>query len=134
MTRTSSRIMTVLGILLVSAACTRPIHQVEASSYGWGPKKGVTLAQMQKTIEKTARDLEWQLSDVKTGSFTARRDWGANKHNIVVDVLYDEKSFSIRYKNSKNMSYDGDSIHHTYNDMVSTLEDHIKKNISTLTP
>ena len=100
----------------------------------WGPAKGVTLAQVQSTIEQTAKSLGWELSDVKSGSFTATRDWGANKHNIVVDVLYDLKKFSIRYKDSRQMGYSGSSIHHTYNDMVTTLEDHIKTNVSKLTP
>lgn len=134
MTPMGYRIAAVLGILLIAAACTKPIYKVEASSYGWGPQKGVTLAQMRSTIEKTARDLGWELSDVRPGSFTAKRDWGARKHNVVVAVVYNEKNFSIRYKDSVNMSYDGSSIHHTYNDMVSTLKDHIKTNVSTLTP
>lgn len=124
----------VLGLFILVAACTRPMHRVENSSYGWGPQKGVTLAQIQSAIEKTARDLQWELSDIKPGSFTAKRHWGATKHNIVVGVVYDRKAFSIRYKDSKNMSFDGSSIHHTYNDMVSTLQDHIKTNVSTLTP
>jgi hypothetical protein len=134
MTPTAYRIAAAIGILLLAAACTKPMHKVEASKYGWGPQKGVTLAQMRSTIEKTAQDLGWQLSDVQAGSFTARQEWGATKHNIVVGVVYDEKTFSIRYKDSKNMSFNGSSIHHTYNDMVSTLQDHIKTNVSNLTP
>lgn len=128
------RIAAALGMLLLAAACTKPMQKVEASSYGWGPQKGVTLAQMRSTIEKTAQDLGWQLSDVQPGSFTAKQEWGATKHNIVCGVVYDEKSFSIRYKDSKNMSFNGSSIHHTYNDMVTALRDNIKTNVSKLTP
>lgn len=131
---TRFRIAAAFGILLLAAACTKPMHTVEASKYGWGPQKGVTLAQMQGAIETTARDLGWQLSDVKSGSFTGERNWDANKHKIAVGVIYDEKSFSIRYKDSKNMSFNGSSIHHTYNDMVSALQDNIKTNVSKLTP
>jgi hypothetical protein len=32
------------------------------------------------------------------------------------------------------MGYSGSSIHHTYNDLVATLQDTIKTNISTLQP
>ena len=130
----SIRTVAALGILLLAAACTQPIKKVEKSNYGWGPQKGVTLAQMQSTIEKTATGLGWQLSDVKTGNFTAKRSWDGDKHNMAVDVLYDAKNFSIRYKDSKAMSYNGRSIHHTYNDMVAILQDTIKTNISTLQP
>ncbi len=134
MTPTCHRIAAALGILLLSAACTKPLAKVEGSSYGWGPQKGVTLAQMQSTIEKTAQDLGWELSDAQPGSFTGTRAWGAGKHNIVIGVAYNEKTFSIRYKDSRNMSFNGSSIHHTYNDMVDTLKDHIKTNVSNLKP
>ena len=122
------------ALLILVAACAKPIHKVESKSYGWGPAKGVTLTQVQSTVEQTAKTLGWELSDVKPGSFVATRDWDAHKHNVVVDVLYDLKKFSIRYKDSKQMGYSGSSIHHTYNDMVTTLEDHIKSNVSKLTP
>lgn len=134
MTVKALRIAAVAGLLLFIAACTAPIHRVNAVPYGWGPAKGVTMAQVEKTVEETAKNLGWMLSDVKTGSFTAERQWDNNKHNIVVDVLYDLKKFSIDYKNSKQMSYSGTSIHHTYNDMVQALEDALKKNVSKLTP
>ena len=129
---TGYRLVAALGILLLAVACTKPIHKVEGKGYGWGPQKGVTMAQIRSTIEKTAYDLGWQLSDQKPGSFTAKREWGAGKHNVVVDVVYNEKTFSILYKDSRSMGYSGDSIHHTYNSMVETLETHIKTNVSNL--
>jgi hypothetical protein len=130
----TNRIVTALVILSLAAACTKPIRKVELSNYGWGPQKGVTLAQIQRNVEQTAIGLGWELSDVKTGSFIARRSWDGDKHNVAVDVVYDAQRFSIRYKDSKAMSYNGRSIHHTYNDMVELLRDKIKTNISTLQP
>ena len=126
--------LAVAIVLLAVAACTAPLYKVNDKPYGWGPAKGVTLAQVQSTVEETAKNQGWTLSDVKTGSFTAERQWDADKHNIVVDVNYDLKNFSIAYKSSKQMSYSGNSIHHTYNDMVQALEDRIRTNVSKLTP
>ena len=134
MTPSRLRVAATLGILLLVAACTAPIHRVDGEPYGWGPAKGVTLAQIQKTVEETAKNRGWQLSNVQSGSFTAERSWGADKHNIVVDVKYGLKNFSIDYKDSKQMGYSGSSIHHSYNDMVSSLEEDIKTNVSKLTP
>ena len=123
-----------LCLLFVLGACAGPMHMVDAQGYGDGPKPGVTLAQVQNTIEKTAKDQGWTLSDVKSGSFVARRAWDGNKHNIVVDVVYDLQDFSIRYKDSKQMGYDGNTIHRSYNRMVRDLEGGIKANVSQLTP
>ena len=121
-------------LLFVLGACAGPMHMVDAQGYGDGPKPGVTLAQVQSTIQKTAEAQRWQLSDIKTGSFVAKRSWDANKHNIVVDVVYGLKDFSIRYKDSKQMGYDGNTIHRSYNRMVRDLESGIKANVSKLTP
>jgi hypothetical protein len=128
------RIAAALGVLLLAAACTQTLKRVNSESYGWGPQQGVTLAKVQATIEKTAYDLGWEVVDTKPGSFTAKRSWDYDKHNIAVDVVYDLKTFSLRYKDSKALGYDGRSIHHSYNVMVAALEDRIKAKVSTLAP
>jgi hypothetical protein len=133
MKRLCLRASIAVCLIVAVAACTAPIRRVESSNYGWGPRKEVTIEQMQATIEKTARNLGWTLSDVKPGSFVAKREWGpGGRHSIAVDVVYDRKAFSIRYKDSKQMDYSGSSIHHTYNDMVERLRDDIKASISKL--
>jgi len=127
------RLAAILGLILLVGACSASIRKVESESYGWGPQKGVTLAQVQSVIENVTRSEGWELSNIQPGSFTARRAWGGNKHSIAVDVIYDTRTFSIRYKDSKMMGYDGSSIHHTYNNMVQALEDKIKEKVSPLT-
>lgn len=132
MTTGSQRLGIVLGILALVAACGGEIHRVESVGYGYGPQKGVTLEQMRAAIESSATGRGWQLSNAKSGSFDAKREWGAGKHNIVVTVFYDPKTFSIRYKDSRAMGYDGRFIHHTYNDMVRDLEETIQTSVSRL--
>jgi hypothetical protein len=134
MTMTRLRLAAACALLLFAAACTAPLYKVNSKPYGWGPAKGVTLAKVQSTVEETAKHEGWTLSNVKTGNFTAERQWDANKHGIVVDVVYDLQKFSIVYKDSRQMGYSGSSIHHAYNDMVQRLEEHIKTNVSKLTP
>lgn len=128
------RLAIASALLIVIAACSAPIHKVESKSYGWGPQKGVTMAQVQATVEKTALDWGWLLSNEKPGSFTATKTWGGGKHSAVVDVIYNLKDFTIRYKDSKQLGYNGSTIHKTYNTMVTRLEENIKLNVSKLTP
>jgi hypothetical protein len=123
-----------LSLLFFVAACSAPIHTVDSETYGWGPQKGVTLAQVRATVEKAALDQGWLLSNEKSGSFTATKAWGGGKHNAVVDVLYNLKNFTIRYKDSKLLGYNGSTIHKTYNLMVTRLEEKIKTDVSKLTP
>ena len=128
------RIAAAFSLLLFIAACTSPIHKVESETYGWGPQKGVTLAQVRATVEKAALDQGWLLSKEQSGSFTATKTWGGGKHNAVVDVIYNLKNFTIRYNNSRLLGYDGSTIHKTYNLMVTRLEEKIKTDVSKLTP
>lgn len=129
------RTAVIACVLIGVAACTAPIQKVELNKYGYGPKAGTTMEQIKATIESVATSRGWKLNNMQSGQFTGLRAWGGpdnNKHNIVVDVVYDVKAFSIRYKNSKRMDYDGSSIHHTYNDMVVDLQEGIQAAVSKL--
>jgi hypothetical protein len=127
-------IAAALGLLFVITACSAPIHKVESETYGWGPQKGVTLAQVRTTVEKAALDQGWLLSNEKAGSYTATKTWGGGKHSAIVNVIYNLKEFTIRYQNSKLLGYNGSTIHKTYNLMVTRLEEKIKTDVSKLTP
>lgn len=132
--RTRLSIVVTFSILLFIAACSSPIHKVESESYGWGPQKGITLAQVRATVEKAALAQGWLLSKEQSGSFTATKTWGDGKHNAVVDVIYSLKNFTIRYNNSRLLGYNGSTIHKNYNLMVTRLEEKIKTDVSKLTP
>jgi len=119
-------------VLVGVAACARGVHRVEGSNYGWGARENLTVQELKQPIESTAMSLGWELSNVVLGRFTGRREWGGGKHNIVVDVSYNPKNFSILYVDSKAMSYTGTSIHHTYNDMVGELEARIQEVVAKL--
>ena len=42
-------------------------------------------------------------------------------HNVVVQILYDQNSFSVRYVSSVGLNYDGQNIHTYYNGLVDQL-------------
>ena len=47
-------------------------------------------------------------------------------------VVYDTKSYSIKYKDSSNLNYDGKSIHKNYNGWVENLDKAIRSNLVAL--
>lgn len=128
------KLAAVFSLIMFIAACSSPIHKVESESYGWGPAKGVTLAQVRETVEKTALDMGWNLNNEKNGSFVAKKVWGGGKHSAVIDVIYTLKDFTIRYNSSDQLGYNGSTIHKNYNLLVTRLEEKIKLNVSKLTP
>jgi hypothetical protein len=53
-------------------------------------------------------------------------------HKAVVDVNYDLKSYSIKYKDSTNLSYNGTSIHSNYNGWIQNLDKAIRTQLSLI--
>jgi len=120
------------AIFFVAACATEAIHKVDKVNYGYYSKTPLTMEKVRSTIERTATRNGWQLSQQKDGSFVGKREWGGGKHNIVVDVIYDVQAFSIKYRDSYQMKYDGSWIHNTYNRMVQKLEDDIVASVTAL--
>jgi len=50
-------------------------------------------------------------------------------HRAVVDIDYDTKVYSIKYKDSVNLDYDGKTIHKNYNGWVENLDRAIKSKL-----
>ncbi|HBA86358.1 MAG TPA: hypothetical protein DCZ95_19940 [Verrucomicrobia bacterium] len=48
---------------------------------------------------------------------------------VVVDIKYDTKKYTISYKDSENLEYDGTQIHASYHRWVQNLRAHIDKKI-----
>jgi hypothetical protein len=121
-----------LGILFLAACSAEQMHKVNNVDYGYYTKKSLTMEKVRTTIERTATRNGWQLSNQKDGSFMGKREWGGGKHNIVVDVIYDLRKFSINYRDSHQMRYDGSWIHNSYNRMVQKLEEDISAAVNAL--
>jgi hypothetical protein len=50
----------------------------------------------------------------------------------VVDVNYTPQTYSITYKDSSNLGYDGQSIHKNYNGWVQNLDKAIRAQLGAL--
>jgi hypothetical protein len=49
-----------------------------------------------------------------------------------MEIKYDTKQYSIAYKDSQGLQYDGAQIHKTYNGWVQRLDGRIKAQLSQL--
>jgi hypothetical protein len=80
-----------------------------------------------RSVEDVGRRIEaavvargWKPQPVRPGEMIATLD--VRKHEAVVTIDYDESHFSIRYRDSKVLKYDGKKIHRNYNRWVHNLE------------
>ena len=78
------------------------------------------MQQVGEAIVSAGNSLGWQMKPESPGRMTGTlylRD-----HRAVVDISYDARSYSIAYKDSSNLQYDGSSIHNNYNGWIQNLD------------
>lgn len=108
---------------LAGAGCTTGVVQPQGKI---GMTGEATLAQVTDAIQQAGLEAGWQTKLVRPGLIEGYREWGNGKHNMTVEVIYDAKNYTIKYKDSKNLSYDGGSIHRQYWIRVQAWDDAIK--------
>lgn len=62
----------------------------------------------------------WSLQPIRAGMLRGTNTW--RSHTMVVDIVFDVRTFSIRYVSSVNLDYNGAQIHGAYNSRVQSLE------------
>lgn len=114
----------------VIAGCrTAPVYNVEQQSIVT-TVQNVKTDDVRKAIIRAGASLGWQMRDVKPGHIVGTLN--LRKHMAKVDIKYSTKSYSILYKDSQNLKYDGSSIHKNYNGWIQNLQRNIDVQLNTL--
>jgi len=108
--------------LLLSACSVVPIYTVDNAVYV-SVNGNVTLEQAKEAIINAGNKRKWQMEEVKPGHLAATLH--VRKHKIIVDIKYNTNAFSIIYKDSINMKFDGLYIHPKYNNWIQNLQNDI---------
>ena len=92
--------------------------------------KQVTLHDVEKAIVRAGAGLGWQMRPVDPGVMEGTLY--LRKHVAVVNITYDTRTFSIKYKDSTNLNYDGTNIHSNYNGWIENLSRGIQTQLLNL--
>lgn len=119
------------GLLaLVLAGCrSNPVYNV-ADMPVTTTTGGYKLDDVRGAILQAGVSLGWQMYSVRPGLIVGTlylRD-----HMAQVEIPYDRNSYSILYRDSSNLNYDGVNIHSNYNGWVQRLRDTINARLSVL--
>jgi hypothetical protein len=120
-------VMIVMAAVLVLAGCQRvvPVHNVPETQV-YIPAEGDAGA-VREAIVAGARAKGWRVSEEGPGHIVA--SIAVRSHTAVADIFYDATSYSIQYKDSSNLKYDGERIHRNYNKWVILLDQQIQANL-----
>ena len=113
------------ALLVAGQGCVRtaPILTVIAAPLGPAPGTQPTLEEVSRVIWAAGKKLGWVMQEVRPGEVTGTLS--LRNHLAVVTIMHDTSTFSIKYKDSRNLRYADDHIHRQYNNWV----DHLAKTI-----
>ncbi len=120
----------ILAVLLVALiGCrTNPVREVNnAPVLATGQ---YTMKDVKNAIFRAGQSIGWGMKEVKPGLIIATIF--VRNHMAKVEISYSKKSFSIHYKDSAGLNYDGTNIHRNYNNWIKNLEQRINSQLSGL--
>lgn len=123
-------IVVISALIVAVAGCrSNPVFNVEDSAVVTG-KSQASLDEVKNAIMRAGGSLGWVMKPTGPGSILATLN--LRKHVAVVDIKYNAKSYSIIYKSSQNLDYDGTNIHGNYNGWVQRLNQAIQAQLSVI--
>ena len=124
-------LLIVLTVALVPAvtACTRtsPIHNVSNAVV---TSKPVKLEEVRTAIVRGGQSRGWEMTPGAPGHIVGTLY--LRTHMAQVDIPYTTTSYSITYRDSKDLNYDGSSIHSNYNGWIHNLDQAIQQQLAKL--
>lgn len=120
---------TVIVLTLALAGCrTSPVYSVTDAPVN--SASDVDANDVKKAIISAGAGLGWQMKEVKPGHIVG--SLFIRKHSAIVDIPYSASSYSIQYKDSTELNYDGNNIHSNYNGWVQNLDNAIRARLAAL--
>lgn len=119
----------ITAALVFLAGCrSMPVYNVESSPIDVSAKH--SSKQIKKAIITAGSSLGWKMKEKKDGHIVGTLF--LRKFVAIVDIRYNNKSYSITYKDSKGLQYDGKNIHKNYNGWIRNLDRRIQNHIDII--
>lgn len=128
-TRWAAVVASVLVLLAVGCrTAPRQIYEVDGAKVT--ASRALSIDEVEKAVKAAGISSGWQM--IQRGPGNIEGVYTLRQHKAVVDIKYDTNSFSIKYKDSVDMRYDGKGISTHYNSWVQNLERAIRAHWGSL--
>jgi len=112
-------ISTIIIVFLVGCKSTVPVKNFDNQTIAQYGNASNTTQSVERSIVRAAVTLGWKTKVTSENAILATLD--IRTHQLVVLITHDDKSFSIEYKDSTNLKYNGTKIHRQYINWVTNL-------------
>ncbi len=117
-------IVATLTVIFLAACVAQPIYNVDDAMIIASTNKSLSKAEVKNAIMKAGTTRGWVIKEEKPGYLVGTLF--IRKHMAKIDIKYNEKSYSIHYRDSENLNYDGSIIHKNYNNWIKNLQQDIE--------
>lgn len=116
--------------MLVAAGCkSAPVYNVQDAAVATGATSA-SMENVKSAIIRAGSSLGWNMKPAGDGKMIGTLQ--LRKHVAVVDIRYNSQTYSILYKESQNLDYDGTNIHSNYNGWIQNLNRAIQTQLATM--
>lgn len=118
-----------LAALALVGCRTNPVYNVTSAPVATSTSSYATR-DVRSAILQAGASLGWQMQEVRPGLIIGTLN--VRDHMAQVEIPYDRKTYSILYRDSNNLNYDGANIHSNYNGWIQRLNAAINARLSVL--
>ena len=119
----------LLGFVGISG-CLAPLVNVTDSAVTTGSERSASIKELGEAVVKASGSLGWRMQRITAGHIVGTLF--LRSQMAAVDITFNEDTYSINYKNSSNLKYNGEEIHRNYNGWIKMLDDAINREFSLL--
>jgi len=123
-------LISIVGLFVLTGCRTTNLYNITDNPVE--VKKGTTDEQVYRAIKAAGSNLGWIITKVKPG--LAKGQLNLRGNMAVVDIPYNTRTYSIKYKESVGLNYDvsKQTIHKNYNGWVQNLDNAIRIQLNNL--
>lgn len=119
-----------LSLAIATGCRSNPVYNVQDATVVTSTDKPASAEDVKKAIVRAGTALGWNMKTEKPGHIVGTIN--LRKHMAQVDIKYNAQSYSITYRDSQNLDYDGTNIHSNYNGWVQRLQQNIQSQLNML--
>ncbi|MBA5248126.1 MAG: hypothetical protein FE834_01125 [Gammaproteobacteria bacterium] len=114
----------VVSLALLVGCGVKPIKNINSATI----YNKTSIENIEKAIVRAGVGLGWVMNKKSDGRIVGKL--ALRKHLAIVNITYDQNSYSINYVSSSNLDYANGKIHGNYNGWITNLEHAINSQLS----
>lgn len=108
----------LIAVGVIFAGCSKLI---KIKTYECNISKPVTIEKVKSAILAGCEERGWTTTQKNDNTISAKL-LHSGKHEVYVDIIYDDKNYKIEYVNSANLKATGTKIHKAYSKWIHFLQ------------